>query len=153
MGVGDLIEKAKESASAITDKIVEIKENLIGEESKAIMDEFKEAGSSKVKEIVEMLEDSKNYITRSGYEFSSVHVSLGLPPEIGLSFNYKSEVGEAERTQLMEEVKDRKVLSIILKCLFKAGDFYAAAKFKEYKLGSVDISLGLTPGVNINFVR
>ena len=153
MGVEDLIEKAKESASAITDKLAEIKENLIGEESKAIMDEFREAGSSKVKEIVEMLEDSKNYITRSGYELNSAHVSLGLPPEIGLSFNYKSEVGEAERTQLIEEVKDRKVLSIILKCLFKAGDFHKSAQFKEYKLGSVDISLGLTPGVNINFIK
>jgi hypothetical protein len=153
MGVEDLIEKAKESASAITDKLAEIKENLIGEESKAIMDEFKEAGSSKVKEIVEMLEDSKNYITRAGYELSSANVSLGLPPEVGLSFNYKSEVGEAERTQLIEEVKDRKVLSIILKCLFKAGDFYTAAKFKDYKLGSVNISLGLTPGVNIHFIK
>ncbi len=153
MGVEDLLDKAKESALAITDKIAEIKENLIGEESNAIIEEFKEAGTNKVKEIVEMLEDSRNYITRSGYELSSVHVSLGLPPEIGMSFNYKSEVAETERTQLMEEVKDRKVLSNILKCLFKAGDFYSAAKFKEYKLGTVNISLGLTPGVIINFIK
>jgi hypothetical protein len=76
-----------------------------------------------------------------------------LPPQIVLSFNYKSEVGDDERKKLLEEVEGRKVLSIILKCLLKAGDFYKSAKFKEYKLGSVDISLGLTPEVNINFVK
>ena len=153
MALGDLIEKAKDSASTITDKISELKENLIGDETKALMDEFKDAGANKAKEIVDMLDESKSYITRSGYELSSLHVSLGLPPQIILSFNYKSEVGADESKKLLEEVEGRKVLSIILKCLLKAGDFYKSAKFKEYKLGSVDISLGLTPGVNINFVK
>ena len=64
---------------------------------------------------------------------------------IGLSFKYQSEVSDDDRKKLLEEVEERKVLSVILKCLFKAGDFYTSAKFKEYKLGSVDISLGSTP--------
>ena len=153
MALGDLIEKAKDSASTITNKISDLKGNLIGDESKAIMDEFKDAGTNKTKEIADMLEESKSYITRAGYELSSLHVSLGLPPQIVLSFNYKSEIGDEERKKLLEEVEGRRVLSIILKCLLKAGDFYKSAKFKEYRLGSVDISLGLTPGVNINFTK
>jgi len=153
MALGDLIEKAKDSASTITDKISELKGNLIGDESKAIMDEFKDAGANKTKEIADMLDESKSFITKAGYELSKLHVSLGLPPQIGLSFNYKAEIGEDERNKLLEEVEGRKVLSIILKCLLKAGDFYKSAKFKEYKLHSVDISLGLTPGVNINFIK
>lgn len=153
MGVDDLIQKAKESASTITDKISELKDNLIGDESSAIISEFKDAGVNKAKEIVDMLDESKSFITRSGYELSSIHVSIGLPPQIGLLFKYQSEVSDDDKKKLLEEVEGRKVLSIILKCLFKAGDFYTSAKFKEYKLGSVDISLGLTPGVNINFVK
>lgn len=153
MGLDDLIEKAKDSASTITDKIAEVKDNLIGEESGAIIEEFKDAGSSKVTEIVDMLDESKSYISRSGYELGSMNISLGIPPKISLSFNYKSSVSEEERNKLLLEVASRKVLSIILKCLFKAGDFYSSAKFKEYKLGSVDISLGLTPGVNIKFSK
>lgn len=153
MGLDDLIEKAKDSASTITDKIAEVKDNLIGEESGAIIEEFKDAGSSKVTEIVDMLDESKSYISRSGYELGSMNISLGIPPKISLSFNYKSSVSEEERNKLLLEVASRKVLSIILKCLFKAGDFYSSAKFKEYKLGSVDISLGITPGVNIKFSK
>ena len=106
-----------------------------------------------MKEIVNNIEASKIYITRAGYELISFNVSLGLPPQIGLSFKYQSEVSDDDRKKLLEEVEERKVLSVILKCLFKAGDFYTSAKFKEYKLGSVNISLGLTPGVNINFVK
>jgi hypothetical protein len=153
MGVDNLIQKAKDSASTITDKISELTDNLIGDESNAIMSEFKDAGLNKAKEIVDMLDQSKSFITRSGYELSSIHVSIGIPPQIGLLFKYQSEVSDDDKKKLLEEVEGRKVLSIILKCLFKAGDFYTSAKFKEYKLGSVDISLGLTPGVNINFVK
>ena len=153
MGLDNLIEKAKDSASTISDKIVEVKDNLIGEESGAIMEEFKDAGSNKVTEIVDMLDESKSYISRSGYELGSMNISLGIPPKISLSFNYKSSVSEEERNKLLIEVAARKVLSIILKCLFKAGDFYSSAKFKEYKLGSVDISLGLAPGVSIKFSK
>lgn len=153
MGLDDLIEKAKESTTSITDKFNELRENLIGDESKAIMDEFKNAGVSKVKEIANMLNDSKTFIIRAGYELTSLNVSLGLPPEIGLSFKNRSEVNDEDKKQLLEEVENRKVLSIILKCLFKADEFYQTAKFQEYKLDSVDISLGLTPGVNINFVK
>lgn len=50
MGPDDLIEKAKESANTITDKISEFKDNLIGDESKAIMDEFNDAGVNKALE-------------------------------------------------------------------------------------------------------
>jgi hypothetical protein len=153
MGVDDLIEKVKDSASTITEKVTELKDNLIGDEYKAIMDDFKDAGTNKTKEIVDMLDESKGIITRSGYELNTIHVSIGLPPQIGLLFKYQNDVSDDDKKKLLEEVEGRKVLSIILKCLFKAGDFYTSAKFKEYKLGSVDISLGLTPGVNITFVK
>ena len=153
MAIDDLIDKAKDSASTITNKISELTNNLIGDESKTIIDEFKDAGTNKVKEVVDMIDASKIYVTRAGYELISLHVSLGLPPQISLSFKYQSAVSEDDRKKLLEEVEERKILSVIIKCLFKAGDFYTSAKFKEYKLGSVDISLGLTPGVNINFVK
>lgn len=55
MGPDDLIEKAKESANTITDKISEFKDNLIGDESKAIMDEFNDAGVNKALEWVHLI--------------------------------------------------------------------------------------------------
>jgi len=88
MAIDDLIDKTKDSASTITNKISELTNNLIGDESKTIIDEFKDAGTNKVKEVVDMIDASKIYITRAGYELSSLHVSLGLPPQIGLSFKY-----------------------------------------------------------------
>lgn len=153
MAVGDLLNKAKESASSLTERITELKDTLIGDESKAIMDEFKNAGVEKAKEIADMLDESKSLIARAGYELSSINVSLGLPPQMSLSFNYQSKVADEEKNKLLTEVEGRKVLSIILKCLFKAGDFYTSVQFKEFKLGSVDISLSLTPSVNVKFIK
>jgi hypothetical protein len=58
-----------------------------------------------------------------------------------------------KKNKLLEEVEGRKVLSVILKCLFKAGEFYTSVQFKEFKMGSVDISLSLTPGVSVKFIK
>jgi hypothetical protein len=109
MPLDDLIEKAKESASTITDKISELKDNLIGDESEVIMDEFKDAGAKKVNAIAVMIDESKIYITRAGYELTSLSVSLGLPPQVGLSFKYQSDVNDDDRKKLLEEVEDRRV--------------------------------------------
>lgn len=153
MGVEDLVQKAKQSAENLKDKISDIKVDILGEDTKVIVDEFKETGSNKIQEITDMLDDSKNYITRSGYEIASIGIVLGVPPKINLTFNYKTSVTDDEREKLLLEVASNKILLIILKSLFKAGDFYNSAKFKGYKLSSVDISLGLTPGVSIKFVK
>lgn len=153
MGVDDLLQKAKESAGNLTDKISDLKDDILGDDSKAIVDEFKEAGSNKIQEVTDMLDESKNFIVRSGYEIASIGLVLGIPPKINLTFNYKTSVTSEEREKLLLEAASNKILLIILKSLFKAGDFYNSAKFKDYKLSSVDISLGLTPGVSIKFVK
>ena len=153
MGVDKIFQKAKDSANSLTDKLSELKENFIGEESKTIMDEFKDAGTNKAKEIADMLDESKNLIPRAGYELTSINAALGLPPQISLSFSYQSDRTEEEKKNLLAEVEGRKVLSVILKCLFKAGDFYKNVQFKDFKLGSVDISLSLTPSVNVRFIK
>lgn len=153
MGMDDLLQKAKDSASSLTDTLNQMKDNLIGDESSTIMEEFKNAGTNKAKEIADMLDDSKSLIARAGYELASIIVSLGLPPQISLSFKYQSKVTDEEKNKLLEEVEERKVLSVILKCLFKAGEFYTSVQFQEFKMGSVDISLSLTPGVNVKFIK
>jgi hypothetical protein len=97
MGVDDLLQKAKDSASSLTDKLSEMKDNLIGDESTTIMEEFKNAGTNKAKEIADMLDESKSLIVRAGYELTSIIVSLGLPPQISLSFKYQSKVTDEEK--------------------------------------------------------
>lgn len=150
---GSIFDKAKDAVSNVTEKIVEIKDDVIGDEQKAIMDEFKESSINKAKHVMEELNNSMGTIAKSGYEFKGIAVSLGLPPSITTAFHYKKEITEEERTALLEEAKEKRFVSITLKCLFKAGDFYKSIKLGEYTLEDVSITLGITPGVNVSFKK
>ena len=150
---GSFLDKAKEAVTNVSEKIVEIKDDVIGDEQKAIMDEFKETSIGKVRQVLEELNNSLALITKSGYEFKGVNVSLGLPPSVSTAFHYKKDIPEADKTALLEEAKEKRFVSMILKCLFKAGDFYNSIKMGEYTLDGVSITLGLTPGVSVGFKR
>jgi len=145
--------KAKDAVSNVSEIIVEIKDDVIGDEQKAIMDEFKETSIGKVKQVMEELNNSLGIITKSGYEFKGINVSLGMPPSVSTAFHYKKDTTVAERAAVMEEAKDRRFVTMILKCLFKAGDFYHSVKMGEYTLDGVSITLGLTPGVSVGFKK
>lgn len=150
---GSFLDKAKSAVSNVSEKIVEIKDDVIGDEQKAIMDEFKETSIGKVKQVMEEINNSLGLITKSGYEFKGINVSLGLPPSVSTSFHYKKDISEDEKAALLEEAKEKKFVSMTLKCLFKAGDFYHSIKMGEYTLDGVSITLGLTPGVSVGFKK
>lgn len=150
---GSFLEKAKSAVTTVSEKIVEMKDDVIGDEQKAIMDEFKESSIGKVKQVMEEINNSLGIITRSGYEFKGVNVSLGLPPSVSTSFHYKRDIPDDEKSELLEEAKEKRFVSMTLKCLFKAGDFYHSIKLGDYTLDGVSITLGLTPGVSVGFKK
>lgn len=153
MALDDLLDKAKEAASAVGDKVSEIKTSLMGEEQQEIEEEFKENSGGKLKEVVEQIQNSLSLITRSGYEFKGIGANIGLSLSITLSFHYKKEITEDERSALLEEASDKKLIKLILKLLFKAGDFYKSIQLGDYQLDVVNISLGLSPGMSVAFKK
>ncbi len=148
-----LLDKAKSAVTNVQEKIVEMKEDVIGDEQKAIMDEFKESSLAKVKSVMEELNNSLGLITRAGYEFKGINVSLGIPPSVSTSFHYKKDISDEEKAALLEEASDKRFVTMTLKCLFKAGDFYHSIKMGDYILDGVSITLGLTPGVSVGFKK
>ncbi len=150
---GGILDIAKEAVSDITEKVLELKDDLIGDEQTAILSEFKESGLNKIKSSMEEISNSVQLFSKSGYDFKSMDVSLGIPPSVSAKFHYIKEISESEKADLMAEVGDRRIVSIVMKCLFKANEFYHSANIGGYKLQEVRIKLGLTPGVDISFVK
>lgn len=153
----NIFDKAKEAALgavlSVSDKIVSFKENFIGDEQNEIAEDFKDASSNKVKEVLDSVHESMALIVSSGYEFKGIGVALGLSPSISLSFHYVKEITEDDRNSILEKAADKKMIKMILKLLFKAGDFYKAIKLGDYTLDAVNLSLGLSPGMNVTFKK
>lgn len=153
MAAETILNKVIETASTISEKVDEIKEDIWGEEQKLIIEEFRESSSQKVKDILNNLNNSSELFDRAGFHLSNLNISLGIPPEISSDFKAIKIITMEERETLINEVADNRIVTLVMKCLFKANDFYDKIKFGTYKLNVVNITLGLTPGINMNFQR
>ena len=153
MAAETILYKVIETASTISEKVDEIKEDIWGEEQKLIIEEFRESSSQKVKDILNNLNNSSELFDRAGFHLSNLNISLGIPPEISSDFKAIKIITMEERETLINEVADNRIVTLVMKCLFKANDFYDKIKFGTYKLDVVNITLGLTPGINMNFQR
>lgn len=153
MAAEAILNKVIETANTISEKVDEIKEDIWGEEQKLIIEEFRESSSQKVKDILNNLNNSSELFDRAGFHLSNLNISLGIPPEISSDFKAIKIITMEERETLISEVADNRIVTLVMKCLFKANDFYDKIKFGTYKLDVVNITLGLTPGINMNFQR
>lgn len=148
-----LKDKLQESVSAVTDKIDDIKENAWGDERNDIINEFKDSGTNKIKEIFQQISDSNDLIQRSGFMLIDLEVDLGIPPEIGAIFNQKIKINQSEKEEILKQAEDKKIVKLILNCLFKASEYYDKISLASYKLDKIVLTLGLTPGIKIIFSK
>lgn len=153
MPTESIIEKVKETAGNLTDKVEELKEDLWGEEQKLIIEEFRDSSVDKIKAMLSNINNSNEFFDKSGFHLQNLKVSLGIPPVISVQFTITGKITSEERTALLEEIKDNNMIRLIVKCLFKASDFYDKIKFGNYKLSHVEIELGLIPGINMEFTN
>ena len=149
----NIFAKAKESASAMKEKIADLKENVWGDEQKEIMQEFKDSGTAKIKEVLENIGGSSAVFLKSGYELENVSINLGIPPVISTEFHFIKDISKEEQIQVLEDTQKSKIVHLIIKCLLKASDYFDMVKVGDYKLSHVRIALGLAPGIEINFKK
>jgi hypothetical protein len=160
MALDDLLDKAKESASNLADKakesagkVIDLKDYLLGDEEKEFEDEFRDNSATKVQNMAQSITDSITLLNKSGYEFKGIGVDLGLALSFSLTFHFNNDISDEDKSALLEEAGDRKIVKLILKMLFKADKFYKSMKVGIYVLDNVVITLGLPPGMKLNFIK
>ncbi|HSD63483.1 MAG TPA: hypothetical protein VLB50_06775 [Ignavibacteriaceae bacterium] len=146
-----MIKSTKASIASVKEKLGELTTNLWDEEKNEIINEYKEKGEMKLQELAEMLNSNTDLFKKAGFEVSSINASLGMPPDISITFKYLGAVSEDERNEILLKIKDSKMVSVLLKSLFKASKFSESIKVGQYKLNNINIKLGLIPGIGISF--
>jgi len=149
MGDG-ILDKAKLSVESAKEKIKNVTGNLFDDEEKEIIEQFKSSGQDKIKETFSTFSEYASLFKEAGYEIGSINANVSLPPEISITFKYLDSAPVEKRDGLMERAKDNKVAVIILKSLFKASDYSEAMKIGSFKLKTINIKLGLIPGISIS---
>ena len=103
-----------------------------------------------MKETLSTFSEYASLFKEAGYELGSINANVSLPPEISITFKYLDSAPVEKREGLIERAKDNKVAVIILKSLFKASDYSEIMKLGSFKLKTINIKLGLIPGISVS---
>lgn len=149
--VDNILDSAKASLESAKEKIKNVSENLFDDEEKEIIEQFKSSGQEKIKETLSTFNQYSSLFKEAGYELSSINASVSIPPDISLSFKCLDSVLVEKRDDLLVKANENRIAIIILKSLFKASDFSDAMKMGNFKLKSINVKLGLIPGISVSY--
>jgi len=147
----NILDSAKASLGSAKEKIKNVTDNLFNDEEKEIIEQFKSSGQDKLIDSLSTFSENAALFKEAGYELGSINANVSLPPEISVTFKYLDSASVEKRDGLVQKAKDNKVAVIILKSLFKASDFSESIKIGNYKLKSINVKLGLIPGISVSF--
>ena len=145
-----ILDKAKTAAESFKIKTNSLNEIFGDSERTEIVSQFKEKGIDKIEEVFVSIDKFKSLFCEAGYEVSGINVSLGLPPDISISFKFLGSVDEAKRKEIETKLGENKSALIILNSLFKASDYTEKIKVGELTLRSINIKLGLIPSISVS---
>ncbi|MBO9702153.1 MAG: hypothetical protein J7604_18230 [Sporocytophaga sp.] len=150
-----ILDKAKDIATGVKESVQSKAKDtgLIDEKDISKMEEATSIGAEKIKSILKELSDSREIFREAGYEEDGISVAMGLPPKVTVSLIYSEDVPEEKEKELLERTKDRKLIQVLLKTLFKAASMESEANKLNYKMVSVNVQLGLIPSVVLNFAQ
>ncbi len=149
------LDKAKDIAADVKESVQSAAKDkgLIDEKDISKMDEATNIGADKIKSILKELSDSRGIFREAGYEEDGISVTMGLPPQVSVSLIYNEDIPEEKEKELLQRTKDRKLIQVMLKALFKAASMESTVDQLDYKIDSVDVKLGLIPSVVLNFSK
>ena len=131
----ELINKIKET----TTTIIEIAEDL------------RDSGLEIVNTKLEEINNSINYISKSGFTLKGIDTKLGIPPEILGTFSLDKDISDEEWEKLIAETSELQTVNLILKSLNKAEQIAGKLKVGAFELDSVTILFSIPPGIGMKF--
>lgn len=84
-------------------------------------------------------------INTAGFNIVKIYLKMGLIPQITVSFEQIRKLSGQHQKDVLEKHKDKEILVLLLKSLFKA----YALDLGDYKVDGLRISLGVPPSTTV----
>jgi hypothetical protein len=121
--------------------------------SLSFLSDIKDAGWEKANTLVNDILGLAPLIEVTGFSMKDVSVDVTIPPSITISFIKERDVDPATIETLLEENKDKDILSLIVRGLQKADSIQQGMKLSHYKFRGVGMKVGLPPDISLKFTR
>jgi hypothetical protein len=121
--------------------------------SLSFLTDIKEAGWDNGTMLVNDLMGLAPLIGRRGFNMEKISVDASIPPCITQTFLKEKEVEPETIDKLLEENKDKELLTLIIRALQKADALRKGMKLPDYKFRGLSMKIGIPPDISLKFSR
>jgi len=108
-----------------------------------------EAVSNKAKTIINDFIDAAPLIQEAGFRINDLQIELSVIPKLIPHFEKVSDVDEATRIRIIEQVKDKRIIRLLLKALFNADNFQQSLKMGNMEFAGIEIEITAIPAIRL----
>ena len=149
----ELLGKVSGIVADTKDTVLEtIENNFSIERLSEKFSEMTEAASDRSAAFTSDLISLSPIIEEIGFKTAGITLSIGLPPSATFHFEKFKEISPERKDEILEQHKDKAMLKIIVQTLLTADSFQNKVKMGTFKFSCIEVSIGLTPGVNVQLV-
>lgn len=91
-------------------------------------------------------------IEEIGFKTTGIEFNISIPPSFVFSFEKLRETTPEKKQEILDLHKDNRFLAPIVKMLVTADTFQGKIALGTFRFRTVNISLGLTPGLSMKLV-
>ena len=125
--------------------------NSASEAYAASMQGIKGFSNDTLSKTTESLNEALPFITRAGFDVIEIEIGLGLSPNAIAHLYVREHLSDANQQILLDEVRNKKLVSTILNSLFKAASTHKKMKFKNFDFTHMELELSILPSVALKF--
>jgi len=111
-----------------------------------------DAGHRKIKDMLDELHDDLPIFEKAGYKLHSLEVEIGISPKLIPHFRICEHISEEEQKAILEEVRHKRVLHMLLSSLFKSSYLKKVLRVGNLDFHGLKIELSAIPTVKLLFV-
>lgn len=122
-------------------------------DSVSFLKNIKEMSQDKLNNLVNDILGLAPLIEVTGFNMKDVSVDVSIPPGISLQFVKEKDVDPKTIEKLLEENKEKKILSLIVQGLKKADDLQKGMNLSHYLFRGLSMRIGLPPDISLKYTR
>ena len=134
MAFGNLVDKAKQTAAGVKDKV--------GDPSGKVGDA--------ILAVVKDLNDALPHLSKAGYTMDELEIEVGIPPKLIPHFSVDETLTE-NTEQSLTDLEGNTVGYALFKALLKAADLQQKIVIDGMSFVRIEIELGLIPAVRLSY--
>jgi len=139
--------KAEEIQAMIQDGAETIRD--IRADVEDTVDDLKTDSEEKMMESLEQIQEAERVFKEAGYLLYAVELEMGFNPKVVAVLRRESEVSSRIQERLLKQHENNKVISTMLKALFKAEALEDKVHLRRLTFHEVHIELGLVPAIHV----